>query len=71
MRVFPNEFGVNCALQPAEGRPGIYYADPTVIVALIKGERYDSMSVRVDPQYGVSISLGHRPKKRKDTENGV
>lgn len=71
MRVFPNEYGVNCALEQSRDKPGIFYADPTVLVALIKGEKYDSMSVRVDPQYGVSISLGHRPKKKKDTDTGV
>ena len=68
MKVFPNEYGVNCALVPANGRPGIYYADPITLVALIRSEGFDSMSVRVDAQYGVSISLGKRPPRKPKEE---
>lgn len=71
MRVFPNEFGVNCALVPSPTKPGTYYADPTVLVALIRSEGFNQMSVRVDSQFGVSISLGKRTKGQGKKPEGV
>lgn len=65
MKVFPNQYGVNCQLMQSNTKPGTYYADPVTLVALIRSEGFDSMSVRVDSQYGVSISLGHKPKRNK------
>lgn len=66
MRPFPNEFGINFSLDQANNRPGTFYFDPVTLAAYIEAKKFDSGSVRVDPTYGVSISLGHRPKKKKN-----
>jgi len=63
VRMYPSQYGVNCKLDKSETKQGTYYGDPFVLAALIKSEGYDQMSVQVDPQYGVSLFLGHRKKK--------
>ena len=65
MKVYPNKYGHNCSLQESKTKPGTYYFDVEILKLLIDSKGYDSGSVRIDPTYGVQISLGKMPPKEE------
>lgn len=67
MRVRENDFGVNITLEESQKKPGAYYAsgaEYVVEAALAKG--FKSISVTIDPQYGVQLNF-NKPFKKQET----